>query len=106
MLLFARRSEFVPRPEWTKADAEALRAFLTTGTGQRLQATMISEIGAANERAAMKAAAFECGWACGYRALYAWFEALSAKPAAADESGRNESEDPFGEDGRLDHLNP
>lgn len=94
-LVFWRGYRPAIQPEWSKADTIALASFMRSGTGRRLDATMRSQIAAANELAAMRATPFQCGWACGYKGLYVWFEALSAKPAAV-ESGQNE-DDPFGE---------
>ena len=85
ILLFLRHTSWLPAPAWTSADARALATFLATSTGRKLLRLLRSEIGAANERAAMKAAAFDCGWACGYRGLLAWFEALSTAAAAEEE---------------------
>ncbi len=88
LLVFARRSTWTAPPEWTEADARALATFLATLAGAKLRGILHSEIGSANERAAMsEGAAFECGWACGYRGLHAWFESLAAsgfdEPASA-----------------------
>lgn len=77
LLLFLRRASWSPATEWTSADARALATFLGTPAGAKLQAILRNEITAANERAAMKAAPFDCGWACGYRGLFAWFQSLS-----------------------------
>src|SRR5690242_19658337 len=104
LLLFSRRLPQPPRPEWTPADADLLHRFLQSHTGAKLRHTLISEISAATDRAAMKATPFECGWACGYRGLYAWFEALSA-PALADEQSNSETDSP-GEGSGLEHLSP
>ena len=79
ILLFLRHTSWLPARAWTPADARALASFLASSTGRKLLRLLRGEIGAANERAAMKAAAFDCGWACGYRGLYAWFESLSAR---------------------------
>jgi hypothetical protein len=87
-LTFAARSRWSAPPEWTEADARALATFLGSSSGAKLRAILHSEIATANERAAMSGGAtpaktaFDCGWACGYRGLYAWFESLSARPAA------------------------
>jgi hypothetical protein len=104
MLLFCRKAPLAQKPEWTPENAEILARFLQGPTGARLRAALIAEIAAANERAAMKAAPFDCGWACGYRGLYAWFEALSA-PALAAKEPQTET-DPFGEAPELEHLHP
>jgi hypothetical protein len=77
LILFLRRASWSPAAEWTAADARALATFLGTPSGAKLQTILRNEITAANERAAMKAAPFECGWACGYRGLFAWFQSLS-----------------------------
>jgi hypothetical protein len=74
---FLRRASWRPPADWTDADSRALAAFLQTESGARLQRFLCNEICAANERAAMKATPFDCGWACGYRGLYAWFQSLS-----------------------------
>jgi hypothetical protein len=80
--LFYRRTAPTPAPEWTEEEARHLAWFLQTATGRKLQAILTNEIAAANERAAMsKGSAFECGWACGYRGLIAWFQALAAASA-------------------------
>jgi hypothetical protein len=93
ILTFASRSRWSAPPEWTDTDSRALAAFLTSSSGAKLRAILHSEIAAANERAAMsKGAAFDCGWACGYRGLFAWFESLSA-PAPTPEA--EPLEDPF-----------
>lgn len=83
-LCFLRRTGFSPRPQWLPQDAKVLAQFLRTPTGLRLAMILQSEIIEANERAAMKAQPFECGWACGYRGLFAWFQALSVNDAAAE----------------------
>ena len=95
LLLFLRRVNWTPAPEWTAADARALATFLHTPAGAKLQSILHQEIAAANERAAMKAAPFECGWACGYRGLFAWFQSLSVPV-----------EPPEGPDADLEHLFP
>ena len=95
LLLFLRRASWAPAPEWTAADARALATFLGTPAGTKLQAILRNEITAANERAAMKAMPFECGWACGYRGLFAWFQSLSVPV-----------ETPDAPDSELDHLFP
>lgn len=82
LLLFVRHTSWSPAPEWTAADARSLATFLATSSGAKLQAILRNEITAANERAAMQAAPFACGWACGYRGLFAWFQSLSV-PAEA-----------------------
>lgn len=84
LALFLRRVPWQSVPEWTAADARALATFLATPAGEKLQEILRQEISAANERAAMKAAPFECGWACGYRGLFAWFQSLSAPIATND----------------------
>lgn len=85
--VFVRRANWTQPPEWTEADARALGSFLGSATGAKLQKILRSEIASANERAAMsKGAPFECGWACGYRGLHAWFESLSARPAEGTEA--------------------
>ena len=83
LLLFLRRASWTPAPDWTAADARALAGFLATPSGAKLQAFLRNEIASANERAAMKALPFDCGWACGYRGLFAWFQSLSI-PADAE----------------------
>ncbi len=87
--LFASRYSTPARPEWTAADQAALTTFLRTGAGSRLRATLISQIAEANERAAFSGKPFDCGWACGYRGLWAWFESLASlqpPPSDGDES--------------------
>jgi hypothetical protein len=97
--LFLRRASWSPAPEWTAADARALATFLATPAGAKLQTILRNEITAANERAAMKAAPFECGWACGYRGLFAWFQSLSQP---ADSPAEPDPEIAAG----LEHLFP
>src|SRR3954469_17721618 len=99
LVLFLRRASWSPTPEWSAADARALATFLATPAGAKLQEILRQEIAAANERAAMKAAPFECGWACGYRGLFAWFQSLSLPAETADEP---DAEDATG----LEHLLP
>ncbi len=101
-LFFARHAGYCPAPEWTPADREALARFLGTGTGARLRMTLTAYITAANERAAVKATPFECGWACGYRGLWAWFQTLSQ--AGAD-AGTSEDSGPGMADS-LEHFHP
>jgi hypothetical protein len=99
LLTFASRTRWSTPPEWTEADSRSLATFLSSPSGAKLSAILHSEIAAANERAAMSGGAtpnrtaFDCGWACGYRGLYAWFESLSA-PAPQAEA--DPIEDPFG----------
>ena len=94
LALFTARTRWSAPPEWSDADARALATFLGSAPGQKLRAILHSEIASANEGAAMsKGAAFECGWACGYRGLYAWFESLSA-PAASPEPETADSDYP------------
>lgn len=97
--LFLRQALWAPAPEWEAADAQALAAFLSTGTGIRLQRFLRNEIASAHERAAMKATAFDCGWACGYRGLLAWFESLSVPPFESEEAESESGEE-------LQHLAP
>ena len=81
--LFHSRASLTPAPEWTEEDARHLAWFLGAATGRKLSAILTNEIAAANERAALsKGSAFECGWACGYRGLLAWLQALAAPSAA------------------------
>lgn len=92
--MFLRRAPWAAAPEWTEVDERALRGFLGTSTGRKLMGTITQEIAVANERAAMsKGAAFECGWACGYRGLLAWFQALAGEAETvevADEEGEGD----------------
>lgn len=99
--IFAARSRWSAPPEWAEADARALATFLASPAGAKLRAILLGEIATANERAAMsKGGAFECGWACGYRGLYAWFESLSAPAAEPVAPSAEPAIDP------LDHLLP
>jgi hypothetical protein len=80
--LFYGRVSLTPAPEWTEEDARHLAWFLGAATGRKLSAILTNEIAAANERAALsKGSAFDCGWACGYRGLLAWLQALAAPSA-------------------------
>lgn len=102
-LLFVRRSRWQSFPEWEEVDSRALASFISSRTGAKLMLTMQNQIVEANERAAMsKGSAFECGWACGYRGLFAWFQSLSVTPAVQEE---NEAS-PFGETAGLEQLSP
>ena len=93
LLIFLQHTRWQPAPEWEEVDARALQQFLATSTGRKLVATMTTEVAAANERAAMsRGGAFECGWACGYRGLLAWFEALSGGGSAGESEGKGESD--------------
>lgn len=83
---FARRMPFWPRPEWTPEDARTLAAFFNTMTGRKLLFLLRNEIIVQNERAAFAATPRECGWAMGFRGLYAWFEALSSAADAQQQS--------------------
>ena len=99
LALFLRHASWSPTPEWTAADARVLATFLGTPAGARLQLILHNEITAANERAAMKAAPFECGWACGYRGLFAWFQSLSQPVETSAEPDPEVAAD-------LEHLFP
>ena len=79
LVTFLQRTTWSPAPEWSEADARALATFLRSPAGAKLQVFLRNEVASANERAAMKATPFDCGWACGYRGLLAWFEALGSE---------------------------
>jgi hypothetical protein len=98
LILFLRHASWSRAAEWTAADARALATFLGTPAGAKLQTILRNEITAANERAAMKAEPFECGWACGYRGLFAWFQSLSVPAETPAE--------PDPELAELEHLFP
>jgi hypothetical protein len=102
--LFARHGGWCPQPEWTADDREALRRFLATEAGSKLRLILMSHIAAANEKAAMTATPFECGWACGYRGLWAWFQSLSLSPAGAEPGTSEEAEPGVAAD--FAHLHP
>jgi hypothetical protein len=93
LAMFLRRTSWTAPPDWNEAEARALASFLGSPAGAKLRVILQSEIASANERAAMsKGAAFECGWACGYRGLYAWFESLSAPSAPEPDSADHDLE--------------
>ncbi len=75
--LFASHARYVPAPEWTDEDSANLAKFLTTASGIKLRMKLEANIAAMNEEATFKSTAYACGWARGYRALWAYFQALS-----------------------------
>lgn len=98
-LVFVRRCRFRTEMEWTTADAKGLQAFMSSHTGRKLQVMLENEVIAANERAAMtRGEAFECGWACGFKGLLAWFEAFQAQsegsPASSEDADDLENSHP------------
>lgn len=103
LAIFTARTRWSAPPDWQEADARALATFLGSPTGAKLRSILHGEIATANERAAMSGSstpsktAFNCGWACGYRGLYAWFESLTA---TSNHPNADTAEDP------LDHLLP
>lgn len=104
LLQYLRRLPWSPPPAWLTSDARALASFLTSATGQKLTHLLTSEIAAAHERAALsKGSAYECGWACGFRGLLAWFHSLSASAPAV--TGDHHETTP-GSAEELAHLAP
>ena len=97
LAIFTRHVRWSAPPDWSEADGRALAGFLASPAGAKLREILRSEIASANERAAMsKGAAFECGWACGYRGLYAWFESLAqVMPPQGHEHVTDDDEDPL-----------
>ena len=89
LILFAKRTPVLPCVAWEAEDARRLQAFLCTETGRKLSLQLVAHIAEANERAAMKAAQFECGWACGFRGLWAVFQSLSVPPAVQEEQSEH-----------------
>lgn len=102
MLLFARHgglAQPVPPDFWTEADARQLQSFLGTTAGAKLRAVFRAHIAANCEAAAHSAAPFQCGWAVGYKALWAVFMTLSREGVAPAQESPDEN-DPFA------HLHP
>jgi hypothetical protein len=77
MILFARRARYSPAPTWTIEDAASLAKFLQSPCGLKLKMHLAAQIAAQNEEAARVGDAKACGWACGYKALWAMFQTLS-----------------------------
>lgn len=101
--IFLRCPGFVPAQEFSDADSRALQSFLASNTGAKLRRILRANIAAGNQSAAeSKGDAFTCGMACGYAALNAWLETLSAH----GDSPPQPETDPFAGADELEHLRP
>lgn len=82
-----RRPIGLPRDlEWTPRDSSVLASFLATDTGKRLEAQLLGQVAAANERAAQSdGKAVACGQAQGMRTFFQALKYFAEVPADEDQ---------------------
>lgn len=100
LLIFIRLPEYIPPPDWTDGDAQNLRSFLTSETGQKLNQAFLNQVVRQNDSAVSSGNPEKaCPFANGFRYCVAFVESLAAPQKISKESGNGIPDD-------LDHLIP
>lgn len=89
--LYLRPSLDVFKVKWTAQDEDSLRGFLTSETGEKLQAVCLAHVQNTDHQAVAISTPRACGYATGMRSMLASFIALSGHvPPQADDSKTEE----------------